>query len=159
MTGRGGTDNAFQNALTYTCDLAAAREITVLIEPINLRDVAGYHLSTTDRAESNIDAVGKPNLKLMFDAWHLQVMKGDLINSVTRLLPKIEHTQIAGGPDSGESDQGEVDYAFPLKMSRISAGTRQSEPNSNRVVRAHQSGLAGCQISRRSPSHLRLTGR
>ena len=115
MTGRGGTDYAFQNALTYTCDLAAAREITVLIEPINLRDVAGYHLSTTDRAESNIDAVGKPSLKLMFDAWHLQVMKGDLINSVTRLLPKIEHTQIAGGPDSGESDQGEVDYAFPLK--------------------------------------------
>jgi hydroxypyruvate isomerase len=53
-----------------------------------------------------------PNLKIMFDCYHMQIMQGDLSASIQRLLAKIGHIQIAAVPDRGEPDRGEVDYAW-----------------------------------------------
>lgn len=118
MAGRtdGGTavENCFRTNLNYACDLAAARDLTVLIEPINTRDVAGYHLSGTAQAAQIIDDLARPELKIMFDCYHMQIMQGDLVTSVAALLPKIGHIQIAAVPDRGEPDRGEVDYGWLL---------------------------------------------
>jgi hydroxypyruvate isomerase len=116
MAGRtdGGAkaEACFRTNIGYACDLAAPLEIDVLIEPINTRDVAGYHLSGTDHAERIIDDLGRPELKLMFDCYHMQIMQGDLAKTIERLLPKIGHIQIAAVPDRGEPDRGEVDYGW-----------------------------------------------
>ena len=118
MAGRtDGGDEAeacFRANLTHACDLAAAHGIGVLIEPINTRDVAGYHLSTTAHAERIIDDLGRPELKIMFDCYHMQIMQGDLTRTIEHLLPKIGHIQIAAVPDRGEPDRGEVDYRWLL---------------------------------------------
>ena len=116
MAGRtdGGkrAEATFRANLAHACDLAAAHGITILIEPINTRDVQGYHLSRTDHAQQIIAALGKPNLKLMFDCYHMQIMQGDLATHLRALLPVIGHVQIAAVPDRGEPDQGEVDYRW-----------------------------------------------
>lgn len=116
MAGRtdGGqaADACFRDNLAHACDLAEARGLGVLIEPINTRDVPGYHLSTTDHAERILDAVGRDALRILFDCYHLQIMRGDLARSLERLLPKIGHVQIASVPDRGEPDAGEVDYPW-----------------------------------------------
>jgi len=118
MAGRtdGGkrAEATFRANLAHACDLAAAHGITILIEPINTRDVQGYHLSRTDHAQQIIAALGKPNLKLMFDCYHMQIMQGDLATHLRALLPVIGHVQIAAVPDRGEPDQGEVDYRWLL---------------------------------------------
>ena len=44
--------------LSYAAALAAKHNITVLIEPINQRDVAGYHLSTVEAGIATIERVG-----------------------------------------------------------------------------------------------------
>lgn len=123
MAGRtDGDDRAeatFRANLAHACDLAAAHGITILIEPINTRDVQGYHLSRTDHAQQIIAALGKPNLKLMFDCYHMQIMQGDLATHLRALLPMIGHVQIAAVPDRGEPDQGEVDYLW--LMAHLSA--------------------------------------
>lgn len=116
MAGRtdGGeaAEATFRANLAYACDLAAPDGITILIEPINTRDVPGYHLSRTDHAVRIIEGLGKPNLKLMYDCYHMQIMQGDQAVHLRALLPVIGHIQIAAVPDRGEPDQGEVDYLW-----------------------------------------------
>ncbi len=119
MAGRtdGGdaADVTFLANLAYACDLAAPHGITILIEPINTRDVQGYHLSHTDHAARIIDAVNKTNLKLMFDCYHMQIMQGDLATHLRGLMPIIGHIQIAAVPDRGEPDRGEVDFRWLMQ--------------------------------------------
>ena len=116
MAGRtdGGAEAGacFRDNLRHACALAAPHGLDILIEPINTRDVPGYHLSTTDHAERVQDAVGHERLRILFDGYHLQIMQGDLARSLARLLPRIGHVQIAAVPDRGEPDEGEVDYRW-----------------------------------------------
>jgi 2-dehydrotetronate isomerase len=105
-------DAVFQANLSHACDLAEPLGITILIEPINNRDVPGYHLSRTDHALRIIRALDRANLKLMFDCYHMQIMQGDLATHLQELMPVIGHVQIAAVPDRGEPDQGEVDYRW-----------------------------------------------
>ncbi len=100
----------FAEGLAHACAEAARDGITILIEPLNRRDAPGYALSTTAQALALIEAVGAPNLKLMFDCYHVQIMEGDLTRRLTDLLPHIGHVQFAAVPDRGPPDHGEVHY-------------------------------------------------
>ncbi len=100
--------------LAHACDRAAKLDITVLIEPLNHYDAPGYFLSTSEQAAAIITAMGRDNLKLMFDCYHLQIMEGDLTRRLSRLLPLIGHIQIASVPDRGTPDHGELDYGHIL---------------------------------------------
>lgn len=110
-TGEAALD-AFTAALKYACAQAEAQGITILIEPLNHYDAPGYFLSTTTQAIQIIETVGAPNLKLMFDCYHVQLMEGDLTHRLTDLLPQIGHIQFASVPDRGAPDHGEVNYSY-----------------------------------------------
>ncbi|WP_119168246.1 hydroxypyruvate isomerase family protein [Algihabitans albus] len=111
---RRAADDVFRSNLAYACDKAAkvGPELTVLIEPLNLKDVAGYHLTDFSHGAELIAAVGAPNLRLMFDAYHAQIMGGDLTARFTRYRDLIGHVQIAAVPDRGEPGAGEVDLLW-----------------------------------------------
>lgn len=98
--------------LTYAC--AQAGDKTILIEPLNPRNAPGYFLNSTSQACDIIRAVGAPNLRLMFDCYHVQIIEGDVTRRLTELLPLIGHIQIASVPDRGTPDHGELDYSFVL---------------------------------------------
>ena len=83
-----------------------------MIEPINNRDVPGYHLNTAEDALTVLDAVGADNLRLQLDLYHCQIMTGDLATRIRSLLPHISHIQIAGVPERHEPDTGEVNYLY-----------------------------------------------
>lgn len=97
--------------LRYATELAAAHDITILIEPLNAYDAPGYFLKTTQQARAIIQEVAAPNLKLMFDCYHVQLSEGDLTHRLQDLLPIIGHIQFASVPDRGTPDHGEVNYA------------------------------------------------
>ena len=105
-------DAIFAENLRYAC--TAAPELTMLIEPLNHHDAPGYFLNTSAQAKAIIETLALPNLKLMFDCYHLQIMEGDLTRRLTALLPVIGHIQIAGVPSRAEPDRGEVDFAHIL---------------------------------------------
>ena len=100
----------FVQNLKYACDKAAAQNTTILIEPLNHYDAPDYFLSNTEQAKTIISEVSAPNLKLMFDCYHVQLMEGDLSNRIKALLPIIGHIQFASVPDRGAPDHGEVNY-------------------------------------------------
>ena len=103
-------ETTYCEALAYAADLAAKHNIMILIEPINQRDVPGYHLSTVEAGISTIKRVGLKNLKLMFDCYHIQIMQGDLIRRIENNINFIGHVQIAGVPDRCEPDNGELSF-------------------------------------------------
>jgi hydroxypyruvate isomerase len=84
----------------------------VIIEPINTRDIPGYFLNYTGQAIGIIDKVGRPNLQLQLDLYHVQIMEGDLAPKVRALAGRYPHVQIAGTPGRNEPDIGEVNYPY-----------------------------------------------
>ena len=103
-----GAEAAFRANLAHACD--SAPDLTVLIEPLNPRDAPGYFLSGSDQAAALIGALARPNLKLMFDCYHLQIVDGDITRRLHDLAGLIGHVQIAAVPDRGPPDHGELDY-------------------------------------------------
>jgi hydroxypyruvate isomerase len=95
---------------------AAAQGVTILIEPINPRDMPGYLLTTQAQAHAVRAEIGARNLKVQMDFYHAQIVEGDLTEKLRRFLPHIGHVQIAGVPDRHEPDTGEVNYAYVFKM-------------------------------------------
>ena len=90
--------------------------VTLLIEPINTRDMPGYLLSTLEEALAIRAQVGAPNLLIQADLYHLQIMGGDLTRRLTAALPHIGHVQIAGVPDRAEPDRGELRHEALFAM-------------------------------------------
>ena len=101
-------EEAFLEALGYACRAAGPR--TILIEPINPVDAPGYFLRDTAHAAALIAALGAPNLKLMFDCYHVARVEGDVIACLAEHLPIIGHIQIAGVPGRGAPQDGTLDY-------------------------------------------------
>ncbi len=89
---------------------ARGQGIVLVIEPINARSAPGYFLTTSQQAADLIAEIDRPNLKLLFDVFHLQIMEGDIITRLERLKPIIGHVQIAGVPSRAEPDEGEINY-------------------------------------------------
>lgn len=89
---------------------AADRGKTILIEPLNPRDRPNYFLRSTTRAADFLVEIGLANVQLQFDAYHVQLIEGNVIHRFQQLEPLIGHVQIAGVPDRHEPDEGKLDY-------------------------------------------------
>ena len=66
-----------------------------------------------------IAAVGRPNVKIMFDCYHVAVMQGDVLKRLERFMPRIGHVQIAAVPSRAEPDEGEI--AYPAVFAALDA--------------------------------------
>ena len=90
----------------------AGHGITLLIEPINHRDMPGYFLNYQQQAHDIVADVGEPNLKVQMDWYHCQIMEGDIAMRLRRHLTGVGHVQIAGVPERQEPDMGELHYPY-----------------------------------------------
>lgn len=86
--------------------------IRLLIEPINTRDIPGFFLTRTAQAVEIIRAVQSENLFVQYDAYHMQIMEGDLSTTLERQLPLIAHIQVADPPGRHEPGTGEVNFEY-----------------------------------------------
>ena len=96
--------------ITRAADLARERNITILLEPINPRDRPNYFLTRVEQAADLIGKIGRPNVKIQFDFYHVQIVSGDLLKRFEQHLPLIGHVQIAAVPSRAEPDEGEIAY-------------------------------------------------
>jgi hydroxypyruvate isomerase len=102
--------------LSHAAALAAPHGITLLIEPINRRDMPGYFLNTQAEAHAIREQVGAANLKVQMDLYHAQIVEGDLSAKLQHYLPQVGHIQIASVPGRNEPDRGEINYRFLFKQ-------------------------------------------
>jgi hydroxypyruvate isomerase len=80
-------------------ETGAAQTIYCPAFPENRRSVfMGYLFvgaATAAQDAALIRELALPNLRLMFDCYHLQIMEGDITRRLAALLPLIGHIQIA----------------------------------------------------------------
>lgn len=112
-----GADRAPREALYIDnlrhAALACAKDgVTLVIEPINTRDIPGYFINYQGQGRKIIEAVGLPNLRLQLDLYHCQIMEGDLAKHIEAFADITGHVQIAGVPERHEPDVGEINYPY-----------------------------------------------
>jgi hydroxypyruvate isomerase len=109
---RGAMRRTYVENLRYAAAEAGKHGITVLIEPINTRDIPGYFLNRQDEAHAVREEVGAANLKIQLDLYHCQIVEGDLAAKIRTYLAHVGHMQIAGVPERHEPSLGEVNYPY-----------------------------------------------
>ena len=101
--------------LRYAADRLGEHGLFLMVEPVNDRDVPGFFLTGTRQALELLDEVGRPNVRLQYDAYHMQVMEGNLTQTLRAVLPRIGHVQIADVPGRHQPGTGEIRYPFVLR--------------------------------------------
>jgi 2-dehydrotetronate isomerase len=107
---RPAAEAVFIRNLSRAAEQAARKNVTLLIEPINPRDLPNYFLNRVEHAADIIQKIGAPNVRIQFDFYHAQIVGGDLIKRFEKHFPLVGHVQIAAVPSRHEPDEGEVNY-------------------------------------------------
>jgi hydroxypyruvate isomerase len=90
--------------------------VTIVLEALNsLYNHKGYYLDSSYVGFEIMKAVDCPNVKLLFDCYHMQLMEGNLVNSITTNIDYIGHFHSAGVPGRHELHKGETNYPFVIK--------------------------------------------
>ena len=85
---------------------------TVVTEAVNNKDRPGYLINRTAEALDVIDRAGHPNLKIEYDLYHMQIMEGDLVNTLRENLDRIGNIQFADTPGRNEPGTGEINFPY-----------------------------------------------
>lgn len=118
MAGKAQGADAHRQFIANLRHATGATARTILIEPLNPHDAPGYFLATIDQARAIIEEVSAPNLKIMFDCYHVARAQGDVLTRFRQAQPMIGHVQFAGVPARARPDDGEIDYAWLLRAMR-----------------------------------------
>ena len=103
--------NAIVAALKAVAPKCEAAGVTLALEPLNTKvDHIGYYLGSTAEGFEIIDKVKSPAVKLLYDLYHMQIMEGDLIRTMTSNVDKIAHLHVADNPGRNEPGMGEINY-------------------------------------------------
>lgn len=85
--------------------------MTAIVEPINTRVTRpGYFLASARESFEVLRRVDSPNVKLLFDIYHVQVMEGDLIPQIRENVDWIGHFHIGDHPGRMQPGTGEINY-------------------------------------------------
>lgn len=119
-------DEGAENCVTGLRTLgeyAEGKGVSICIEQLNTRDDThemkghpGYQGDDIDYVADIVKRVGMPNVKLLFDVYHVQIMNGDVIRRVHEYADLIGHVHTAGNPGRAELhlDQ-EINYPAVMK--------------------------------------------
>lgn len=111
---RGAARRAYVANLRAAARQAAGTGVTLVLEPLNPRDVPGYLVSRSDEIAEILGEIGEEGVKLLFDLYHVQITEGDLTRRLERHFPLIGHVQLAAVPSRSEPDEGEVSVRHVL---------------------------------------------
>jgi hydroxypyruvate isomerase len=106
----------YRENISWAAAQAAAQGITILVEPINARDMPGYFLHRQDEAQAICMELGAPNLRVQFDFYQAQIVEGDLSVKLREQIARIGHIQVAGVPERHEPDEGELNYPYLFRL-------------------------------------------
>jgi 2-dehydrotetronate isomerase len=111
---RANVRQAYVNNARAASKLVASKQLDLLLEPINTRDIPGFFLNRQDHAHDLIAEIAQPNVKVQMDLYHCQIVEGDVAMKIRQYLPtgNVGHFQIAGVPERQEPDVGEMNYPY-----------------------------------------------
>lgn len=106
--------NAIQG-LRRAAEVLAPTQLALVIEPLNHIDHPGFFMTHSDELAEIIAAVNSPNVRMLFDLYHLQITEGNLINNFRAYKDLIGYVQTGDVPGRKEPGTGEVNYRNVFK--------------------------------------------
>jgi hydroxypyruvate isomerase len=102
---------SLEEALGEAAEIARQNAFVLLLEPLNTRvDHGGYYLDTFAEAVEIARTINSPNLRLLYDVYHMQIMEGNVLATIENNLEWIGHFHAAGVPGRAELFDNELDY-------------------------------------------------
>jgi len=93
-------------------DLAAKYGVTLIVEPLNTKvNHAGYFLSNCVDGLRLMKEVDHDHVRLLFDLYHEQVERGNVIRTALAAMPYVKVFHVADNPGRNEPGTGEMAYA------------------------------------------------
>ena len=109
------TENVIEG-LKRAADIVSKTDLVLVLEPLNvLVNHAGYFVVMSEHAAEIIDAVGSPQVKILFDIYHQQISEGNLIDNIEKYWERIAYFQVGDVPGRKEPGTGEINYRNVFK--------------------------------------------
>src|SRR5450756_2399775 len=101
-------------SVTFAADAAAGAGMSVMLEALNPRETPRYLLPGTDIVLELIERIGRPNVHLQLDIYHVAMAGEDPLETIRRAGPRIGHVQLADMPGRHEPGTGDLPFAAIL---------------------------------------------
>ena len=113
----------YENLKAVT-EAAEKRQISLVIEPLNtIKDHENYFLDNFQTTLELIQSVNSESLKILYDIYHMQIMEGNILDTLQKYYQYIGYIHLANVPYRCEPWIGELDYGYILKeLSKIYSG-------------------------------------
>ena len=124
--------------------IAEQAGVLLLIEALNAVQNPRYFLTNSRAGFELVREVGSPAVKFQYDVYHLQIMEGNLIDTISRNVAQIGHVQIGDVPGRHEPEPARSTTRTSLQRSIEPATTATSAWSTFRPARPSQAWSAGC---------------
>jgi len=107
--------------------IAADHDITICMELLNSKvNHPGYMCDKTAWGVELCKRVESPRLKLLYDIYHMQIMEGDIIRTITDNIAYIGHFHTAGNPGRKDLDEDQ-ELFYPAIMRTVAKLTEEGK--------------------------------
>ncbi|NOQ19654.1 MAG: TIM barrel protein, partial [Desulfobacterales bacterium] len=95
---------------------AEKSNVTLVLEALNtMVDHSGNFLASTREAAELIKSVNSSYIKILYDVYHMQIMEGNIINTLKAYIDVIGYIHIADVPGRHEPGTGEINFSNIMK--------------------------------------------
>ncbi len=103
--------------------LAESAGVTLVLELLNSKvDHPDYQCDHTDWGVKVMKMVDSPQVRLLYDIYHMQIMEGDLIRTIEASHAYFGHYHTAGNPGRNDLDDSQEIYYPPIVQAIIDTG-------------------------------------
>jgi hydroxypyruvate isomerase len=92
--------------------------VTIIIELLNSYQHEDYQCDRTSWGAALCEMVGSERFKLLYDIYHMQIMEGNVIDTITKYSQYIGHIHTGGVPGRHELDETQELY-YPAIMNAL----------------------------------------
>jgi hydroxypyruvate isomerase len=104
------------SALRAAAEVLEGTGVIIALEPLNDRvDHPGYYLTSTVEGLDIVDEVDRPEIRLLYDIYHSEVMGEAIEDVLGGRVDRLAHVHLADMPGRGEPGSGTLDYADRLE--------------------------------------------
>jgi hydroxypyruvate isomerase len=107
---------AMLDVLKTLATAAEKSNVILALEALNTKvDHRGNFLTSTKEAAELIRSVNSSSIKILYDVYHMQIMEGNIINTLKAYIDAIGYVHIADVPGRHEPGTGEINFANIMK--------------------------------------------
>jgi len=98
------------STLIEAAKMAEESDVVLVIESLNTFTQPGNFLTRTEDSGDIVNVINSPNLKILYDIWHMQQMEGNIVYYLTKYSNVLGYIHIADNPGRHEPGTGEINF-------------------------------------------------